>query len=59
MILVPGQHEAIQGLVWYRHTEFRSDGFGLFEGEQNVIDMIANGLERLCDRRAIEFCDHV
>src|SRR5438128_8727857 len=59
MILVPGQHEEIQGLVWYHHTECSSDGFGLFEGEQNVIDMMANGLERLCDRRAIELGDHV
>ena len=59
MILVPSQHEEIQGLVWDHHTEFRRDGFGLFEGKQNIIDMIANGLERWGERRAIEFCDHV
>jgi hypothetical protein len=58
MILVPGQHEEIQGLVWYHHTEFSSAGFGLFEGEHNVIAMMAKGLERLGDHRALELGDH-
>ena len=59
MLVVPGQHEEIQSLVWHHQTEFSSDGFSLFERHQNVIEMLANGLKRLGDRSAIELFDHV
>ena len=59
MIMVPRQHEKIAGIVRNHGTEFRRNRFGLFERDDNVIDMLANGLERVGNGSAVECCDHV
>src|SRR2546430_827575 len=59
MIMVPRQHEKIAGIVRNHGTEFSRNRFGLLERDDNVIDMLANGLERVGNGSAVECCDHV
>jgi hypothetical protein len=54
VMMVPGPHENIQCLVWHHQTACSIDGFGVYERDQHVIDMVANGRKRLGDRHAIE-----
>src|SRR5216683_6120625 len=59
MIMVPRQHEKIAGIVRNHGTEFSRNRFGLLERDDNGIDMLANGLERVGNGSAVECCDHV
>ena len=59
VIMVPGQHKEISGIVWSHDPEFISNGFDVFERDYYVIKMRANGLERCVHGGAIERFDHV
>jgi len=45
MMMVPGQHETISGSVWPHSTECSGDRFDVLKRDEQVIDMLANGLE--------------
>jgi len=59
MLMVPGQHEKISGIVWHHSTECSGDRVDVLKRHSQVIDMLANGLERLGNRRAVARVDHV
>jgi hypothetical protein len=46
VIMVPSQHEEISGMRWHHGTEFSLNRFGVFERDEDVIEMRANGLKR-------------
>jgi hypothetical protein len=59
MIMVPGQHEKIQGIVGDDSTEFSIKVFGVFERDYNVVNMVANGLECCGKSGAVKLLHHV
>jgi hypothetical protein len=59
VLMVPGQHEEISGLVWHHRTKCSINRFGVFTRGEHVIEMRANGLERCAHGDAVERLDHV
>jgi len=45
--------------VGYHETAFSRNRFGVFERDDNGIDMLVNGLERVGNGGAVKLLDHV
>jgi len=59
MIMVPCQYEKISGVVRHHGAEVSINDFDVCKRDDNGIDRLVNGLERVGNGGAVKFCDHV